>query len=89
MGIHSGSNRYLEPIYFSKEIVLRYNLGPLHKLQNGFVDEIYKREKKEYVRKTSRVDMIVTKDLTKSSAVSTFQKRAEEKSHFPLSFWDT
>ena len=88
MNIHAGRNRHLEPVYYSKEIVLRYNLGPLHKLQKKIVDEIYNREKKEYVRRVKIPGKLVTKDVTKSSANGTFQEREEEKSHFPLSFWD-
>ena len=30
MGMHSGKNRYLEPEYFSQEIVLLCSLGPFH-----------------------------------------------------------
>ena len=57
----------------------------MHYLSN-FVEEVYNRDKKEYLR-TKRVDKVVTKDLTKSAAVASFQKRAEEKSHLPASFW--
>ena len=63
------------------EIVLRLNLGLLHLL------EVFQSEKKNYVRKTERIDKIVTKDLSKSAAVASFQKKSEEKSSFPASFW--
>ena len=39
MGQHCGKNRYLTPENFSKELVLRFNLGPLH-LLNGLIDEV-------------------------------------------------
>lgn len=92
MGIHVGRNRHLNPDNFSKEIVLRYNLGPMHLLDNpsskvNFIQEVYNRGKKEYIRRTNRIDQIVTRDLAKSSAVATFKKKGEENSHFPLSFW--
>ena len=45
------------------------------------------RDKKEYLRRTKRVDKVVTKDLTKSDAVASFQKRAKEKSQLQASFW--
>ena len=79
-------NRHLQPLYFSIELILRWNLGPLH-YHNNFVEKVYKRDKKEYLRRTKRVDKVVTKDLTKSAVVASFQKRAEEKSHFLASFW--
>ena len=89
MKLHAGSSRHLEPVYFSKEIVLRYNLGPIHTLlKKGFADEVFNRDKKEYVRRTDRPDKITTKDLTKSSGIGTFEEKEEEKSHFPLSFWE-
>ena len=48
MNIHSGRNRHLKLEIFSKEIVLRYNLGPMHVLDDhDFIEEIYNREKKE------------------------------------------
>ena len=53
----------------------------------NFVDGVYNRDKKEYLRRTKRVDKVVTKDLTKSDAVASFQKRAEEKSQLKASFW--
>ena len=93
MNIHVGRNRYLKPDNFSKEIVLRYNLGPMHVLDNpkssyNFVQDVYNRSKMEFVRRTERPDKISTKNLIKSSAISTFEKRSEEKSHFPSSFWE-
>ena len=54
---------------------------------NNFVEKVYYRDKKEYLRRTKRVDKVVTKDLTKSDAVASFQKRAEEKSQLQASFW--
>ena len=35
MGQHCGKNRYLTPENFSKELVLRFNLGPLHLLNTA------------------------------------------------------
>ena len=86
MNQHLGRNRHLQLLYFSIELVLRWNLGPLQ-YHNNFVKEVYNRDKKEYLRRTKRVDKVVTKDLTKSDAVASFQKRAEEKSQLQASFW--
>ena len=38
MNHDGGKNRYLEPEYFSMEMVLRFNLGPIH-LLDGFIDQ--------------------------------------------------
>ena len=45
MNQHSGRNRHLQPLYFSIELVLRWNLRPMHYL-NNFVEEVYNRDKK-------------------------------------------
>ena len=86
MKIHAGRNRHLQPNYFSMEIVLRWNLGPLHLLKT-LVDDVYNREKKIYIRKCEIVNKIVSKDLFKSSACDSFEKKSEETSKFPASIW--
>ena len=40
MNQHSGKNRHLKPNNFNVEMFLRFNLGPLHKL-DGLVAEIF------------------------------------------------
>ena len=87
MNQHSGKNRYLEPENFSKEIVLRFNLGPMHLLE-GLVAEVLAMDTaKFYLRKEIKIGRVVTDDLNKSSAMATFQKKNEKKSRFPNSFW--
>ena len=39
MNQHGGKNRYLESEYFSMEMVMRVNLGPLH-LLDGLINEV-------------------------------------------------
>ena len=39
MGQHGGKNRHLEPENFSKEMVLRVNLGSLHILTEHIVSK--------------------------------------------------
>ena len=53
----------------------------------AFSKEIYNREKKTYIRTMTRADKLVTRDVTKSVAVSNYEKNWEEKSHLPASFW--
>ena len=65
-------------------MVLRVNLGPLHILAEGLVNEFFKFDKgKSYLRKESRLSHLVSKDFDKSAAVSTFEKRVK-KSHIFL-----
>ena len=51
--------RNIHPIYFEKEIKLRFNLLPLHLLKETFipelVDEMVDVKKKEYFRKGDSV----------------------------------
>ena len=52
MGQHGGINRHLESNNLIKEMVLRVNLGPLHILDEGLVNEIFELDKgKSYLRK--------------------------------------
>ena len=82
MGQHCGKNRYLKPENFSKEIVLRFNLGPQH-LLDSFIDEILALDTtKSYLRKQIKVGRIVTQNLNKSAAISSFQKKNKDKSRF-------
>ena len=39
------------------------------------IEDMYNRDKQLYIRKTTRTDQVVTKDLTKSAVISTFQKK--------------
>ena len=86
MKIHAGRNRHLQPLYYSMEIVLRWNIAPLHLLRN-LVNDVYNREKKEYIRRTKKTNKIVTGIVAKSASTGTFEEKSEAKSHFPASFW--
>ena len=84
MNQHSGKNRFLTPENFSNEIVLRFNLGPMHLLE-GLIGEVLALEStKCYLRKQG---IVVTDDTNKSAALGTFQKKNEQKSRFSVSFW--
>ena len=86
MNTHCGKGRYLQPAYFSMEIVLRFNLGPLH-LMDGLIQDILKCQHKDYIRKVKRVDKLVSKDIKVSAAINTFRQKSQESSRFPLTFW--
>ena len=87
MNQHGGKNRHLEPQYFNMEMVLRFNLGPLH-LMDNLIDEVLKIDPgKSYIRKETNISQIVSKDINKSAAIATFEKNDEKKSRFPFSFW--
>ena len=80
--------KYCGTEYFSMELVLRVNLGPLH-LLDPLIEEILLQDPKTYLRKETRISQIVSKDINKSSAIATFQKNTEKKSRFPTAFWLT
>ena len=85
MNQHGGKNRHLDPTYFSMEMVLRVNLGPLHQmglLVNEILDEL-KKNGTSFIR----ANHVSSKDLKVSAAVNTFHKVKEEKSRFPAEFW--
>ena len=88
MNQHCGKNRFLQPENFNIEMYLKFNLGPLHLLDN-FVKEILASDStKSYLRKEqTKISRLVTNDLNKSAAMETIEKRIEKKSRFPTSFW--
>ena len=88
MNQHCGKNRFLQPENFNIEMYLKFNLGPLHLLDN-FVKEILASDStKSYLRKEQyKISRLVTNDLNKSAAMETIEKRIENKSRFPTSFW--
>ena len=87
MKIHTSSNRNLQPDSFNMEMVLRVNLAPLHLLEN-LVNEVFaSNSNTNYIRKGTKISQIVSKDINKSAAISTFEKNGEKKSRFPHSFW--
>ena len=86
MNQHCGRGRHLQPAFFSMELVLRFNLGPLH-LMDGLIKEVLECEKKEYIRRVTRVDMLITKDTKLSAAMNTFRNKARDNSRFPTIFW--
>ena len=67
---------------------LKFNLGPLHLLDN-FVKEILASDSSQsYLRKEqAKKRRLVTNDLNKSAAMETIEKRIEKNSRFPISFW--
>ena len=88
---HCGKGRYLEPVNFSKEICLEFNLGPLFML-NNIIDKLYNLKKREYVYKTnesgarsSHFSQLV--DVEEGSAVRTYRRQQQEKSHLPVDIW--
>ena len=79
MNQHCGKSRHLKPEFFSMEMFLRVNLGPLHLLES-LVDEILSNDfNKSYLRKDARISQIVSKDINKSTAIATFQKNNEKE----------
>ena len=81
-------NMFLQPENFHIERNLKFNLGPLHLLEN-FVKEILASDSSQsYLRKEeAKTRRLVTNDLNKSAAMKTIEKRIENKSRFPTSFW--
>ncbi len=79
----------LEPEYFSMELVLRVNLGPLDGLK-GLINEVLASDPdRSYLRKEVRISQLTASnnDAHKSAAIASFQTNNENKSRFPKSFW--
>ena len=78
MNQHSSRNRHLDPTYFSMEMVLRFNLGPLH-LLDTLIDDIMTTKPVDFVRKETRENRLSSKDVNTSAAVNTFREKREKK----------
>ena len=84
MNIHSGTGRQLQPVNFSVEICLRFNLGPLHTLA-GLVKDVVEHHNKEFFRKAA------TRGLSTSStsvAITSYRNRAESSCHIPYKIYE-
>ena len=71
MNQHCGKNRHLEPEYFSMELVLRVNLGPLNELK-GLINEVLASDPdRSYLRKEDRISQLTaSNDVHKRANVS-------------------
>ena len=82
MNINSGTGRQLQPVNFSVEIYLRFNLGPLHTL-GGLVKDVVDKHNKKFFRKGLPRGM-KTYTTGISSAIFTYRKKAETNCHIPF-----
>ena len=93
MSIARGTGRNCDPLNFSVEVGLSYNLPPLHILMKKFIPEIVKElvAKKEYFRKgDKKAASIVSRLKSSSLSSSLFNFRAEEekKSKLPIDIFN-
>ena len=88
MNQHAGKNRHLEPRYFSMEIYLRFNLGPLHLMKDLIKEVLSDKNSKSYIRKGEDASQFTTKDINKNSTIANYEENCEKKSRFPNSFWN-
>ena len=86
MACHGAKGRYLQPKFFSQEIYLRFNLGPLH-LLSDFCLEIVKERNKEYVRKGDLKKTFHKLVSEQSAALKTYRSQEEVKAKLPLDVW--
>ena len=78
-----GQNGSLKAENFSMEMMLQFNVGPIHLVESLICDILASENKKLYLRKESKISQIVSKDFNKSAAIATFEKNDEKKSKFP------
>ena len=91
MNNHSGKGRYLDPVNFSIEIYLEFNLGPLFLLEE-IVQAVYDLKKKEYLYKQKPSGALATHfsrlaDVNDGSSIKTYRNKQVEKAHLPVSIW--
>ena len=84
MNINNGTGRQLQPVNFSTEICLRFNLGPLHTL-SGLIKDIVKQHHKNFFRKAPPKNLNLT---SSSSAIATYRSKEEAKSHVPYTIFE-
>ena len=79
MNINNGTERQLQPVNFSTEICLRFNLGPLQTL-TGLIGDIVNQHDTHFFRKAPPKNLNAS---SLSSAIVTYTRKEEEKSHVP------
>ena len=88
MAIAVSNGRNLQAYNLDKELFIRFNMPPFHKVQefiSKVADDWRQRGNKQfYVKKSS--NKLQIKNL--SSSLSNFRSLEEKKSHFPLDLWD-
>ena len=88
MAQHGAKNHSLQPKNFNIEMYLRFHLPTLHH-SDGLVNEVLAFDtKKTCKRGEKRIARLPSKDITKSSTISTFEVKDETKSCLPESFWN-
>ena len=65
----------------------KFNVGPLHLLNNSLVDEVLKKEPVSFIRKVIKSEPLSSKDVRITAAMHTYQKKKEEKSKLLAEFW--
>ena len=86
VNINNGTGRQLQPVNFSTEICLRFNLGPLHTL-SGLIRDVTKEHSKHFFRK-SLPRGLATKASLLSAAVLAYRKKEEKTSHVPFEIYE-
>jgi len=87
MAQHGAKNHSLQPKNFNIEMYLRFNLPTLHH-SDGLVNEVLTFDKKRLIKGEKRIARLPSKDITKSSTISTFEVKDETKSRLPELFWN-
>ena len=77
MNINSGTGRQLQPINFSVEICLRFNLGPLHTLA-GLIEDVTENHDKQFFRRAAPRGLNMS---STSVAITNFRKKEESSCH--------
>ena len=92
MSNHCGKGRYLEPVNFSKENCLEFNVGPVF-LLNNMIEKLYNLRKRDFIYKTNEEGIMSSHfskvvDSEEGSAVKTYRKQQLEKAHLPVDIWN-
>ena len=90
MSIAVSNGRNLQPFNLDKELYIRFNLPPLHKLQDfvKFISKSWREigDKEFYIKKRRATSRLNLTNL--SSSLANFRSKQEELSHFPVSLWE-
>ena len=82
MAQHGAKNHNLQPKTFHIEMYLRFSLPTLHHSSDGLVlTKSWHLIKKDLQKGRKRIARLPSKDITKSSTISTFEDKDEIKSH--------
>ena len=80
----------VDKLFLLNQVFLEVNLGPIH-LLDPLIKQVFERYKREFLFKRTNTGAFAThhlKEYQLGAALRNRREKEEDKSRFPLSFWN-